>query len=61
MNYILLNIIIYCLQALGVDDRNFHKVQPIHEREIFVIFRETVMRMNEVFGENNIFKVMAEL
>jgi hypothetical protein len=61
MNYILLNIIIYCLQALGVDAANFHALQLPHERDIFVIFRETVMRMEEVFGENNIFKVMGDL
>jgi hypothetical protein len=61
MNYILLNIIIYCLQSLGVDQANIVALQSQHERDIFVIYRETVMRMEEVFGENNIFKVMGEL
>ncbi len=50
MNYILLNIIIYCLQSLGVDEGNIAAVQSHHERDIFVIFRETVIRMDEVFG-----------
>lgn len=61
MNYILLNIIIYCLRSLGVTEPSFQALQPQHERDIFVIYRETVIRMDEVFGENNIFKVMAEL
>ena len=61
MNYILLNIIIYCLQSLGVTEANFHALQNHHERDLFVIFRETVIRMDEVFGENNIFKVMNDL
>ena len=30
MNYILLNIIIYCLQSLGVTEANFHALQNHH-------------------------------
>lgn len=46
MNYILLNIIIYCLQSLGVDEKNIAALHSHQERDIFVIFRETVIRMD---------------
>lgn len=31
------------------------------ERDIFIIMREIVLRLDEVFSQNNIFKVMKEL
>lgn len=61
MNYILLNIILCCLDSMGLTAESFHLLQPFHEREIFMILRETVIRMDQVFGNNNIFKVMGDL
>ena len=58
MNYVLLNLLIFCLESLGVNEENINAIQVNHEKDIFVIFRETVIKMHQVFGENNIFKVM---
>lgn len=61
MNYILLNIIIFSLESIGICELNIEALQSHYERDVFVIYRETIIRMEEVFGENNIFKVIAEL
>jgi hypothetical protein len=62
MNYILLNVIIYVLDSLGVKDAELFKAVNVQiEKNIFVIMREIVIRMDTVFGNNNIFKVVAEL
>lgn len=61
MNYILLNILIFSLESIGVKESNIDALQSSYERDIFVIYRETIIRMEEVFGQNNIFKVIGVL
>ncbi len=61
MNYILLNILIFSLESIGVKESNIDVLQSSYERGIFVIYRETIIRMEEVFGQNNIFKVIGVL
>jgi hypothetical protein len=61
MNYILLNIMIFSLESIGISQANIEGLGSSIERDIFVIFRETIIRMEQVFGENNIFKVIGEL
>lgn len=52
---------IYCLESIGVTEQNIEGLLTSYERDIFIIFRETIIRMEEVFGNNQIFKVMKEL
>jgi len=50
MNYILLNIIIFSLESLGINEKNIDGLHTANERDIFVIYREIIIRMDEVFG-----------
>lgn len=61
MNYILVNVIIYCLESIGIGEAGIDEMPLNLERDIFIILREIVLRLDEVFENNNIFKVMAEL
>lgn len=62
MNYILLNIIIYTFESIGITNSSLFEAVNIEiEKNVFLIMREIVMRMETVFGNNNIIKVMGEL
>lgn len=39
MNYILLNIIIFSLEAVGINEKNIEGLQSGIERDIFVVYR----------------------
>lgn len=45
MNYILVNIIIYCLDSLNLDESSLHMLQPNHEKDMFILLRGTVTRL----------------
>lgn len=46
MNYILLNVIIYCLESVGISDETLFDAVTIEiERDIFIVLREIVLRL----------------
>ena len=49
MNYILLSVIIFCLESLGIGKDNIEDIHEQIERDIFIILREIVLRLDEVF------------
>ena len=61
MNYILLYVMIFCLESLGIGQKDMEVITIELERDIFIILREIVLRLDEVFENNNIFKVMKDL
>ena len=45
MNYILLNIMIFGLESIGINSENINIVEINKEREIFIVYREAIIRM----------------
>ena len=52
---------IFCLESLGIGQKDMEVITIELERDIFIILREIVLRLDEVFENNNILKVMKDL
>lgn len=59
MNFISLHVMVFALESMGVTPDAFATLTVERQRDIFVVLREVVLRLEEVFDAANMTKVVA--